>query len=101
MADTINFDSLTDSQQRLIIRNNVIQLNTDNQRFKTTLYDGANGELPMTERVRNLETFTRTMQFWFRTIAVAIVMQTIAFATAAIVYFARLYPLLEKLANQP
>lgn len=100
-ADEIQYDALTDSQQRLVVRTNLIQLNTDARRFKDTLYDGTPKELPLVERVRNIETYVDFQKFWFRTIAVAIVLQTITFGVAAIMYFARLYPLLEKLANQP
>lgn len=101
MSDEIQYDSLTDSQQRLVVRTNLIQLNTDVRRFKETLYDGNSKDLPLVERVRNIETYVEFQKFWFRTIAVAIVLQTLTFAGAAIVYFAKFYPLLEKLSQQP
>lgn len=94
-------DNLTDSQQRLILRTNVIQLNTDMVRVKQTLFDGTSNELPLVERIRNLESYIANLKFWLRTISVALVLQTITFGTAAVVYFIKLYPLLERLAAKP
>lgn len=96
---------LTDSQK---IALNVISMNTalndvqhqveDHERI---LVKGENGELPLKERVRNLEGFVVTLKFWLRTVAVALVLQTITFGTAAVVYFLKLYPLLERLSRTP
>lgn len=95
------YDNLTESQQRLVLRTNVVALNTDMTRVKGTLYEGNQKDLPLVERVRNVENYIDTLKFWFKTIAVAIVLQTITFGAAALVYFLKLYPLIEKLANNP
>ena len=100
MDDLMAFENLTDSQQRIVMRTNVIQMNTDIARMKRFLFEGdGNDELPAAERLRNLEAFQKTINFWFRTIAVAIVLQTITFGTVAIVTLVRVMPALDKLAN--
>lgn len=100
MDDIMAFENLSDSQQRIIMRTNVIQLNNDVQKMKKFLFEGeGNDELPAAERLRNLETFQKTINFWFRTIAVAIVLQTITFGTVAVVALVRVMPALDKLAN--
>lgn len=95
---------LTDTQKLAV---NLVSLNTavnvlqeDSAKYKHILIEG-NGELPLMERVRNMEAFITSTKFWLRTIAVAVVLQTITFGTAAIVYFAKLYPLLEKISKLP
>lgn len=100
MDDLMAFENLTDSQQRIVMRTNVIQLNTDVSRMKKFLFEGdGSDDLPAAERLRNLEKFRDTILFWFRTIAVAIVLQTITFATIAVVTFIRIMPALEKIAE--
>lgn len=95
-------ESLTDSQQRLILRSNVISLNTDMARVRKTLFDGdGERELPLVERVRNLENYIGTLKFWSRTIAVALVLQTITFGVTAIIYFAKLYPIMLRISQNP
>lgn len=102
MEDLMSFENLTESQQRIIMRTNVIQLNTDVQKMKKFLFEGeGNDDLPVAERIRNLETFQKNINFWFRTIAVAIVLQTITFGAVAVTAFVRVMPALEKLANSP
>lgn len=59
------------------------------------------GQLPLVEVVRNHESFITSTKFWLRTVAVALVLQTITFGTAAVIYFIKLYPVLEKIANNP
>lgn len=96
--------TLTDEQKvamNIISMNTTInEMQTDVRKHHKVLIEG-NGELPLVEKVRNLEAFANTYKFWQRTIAVAIVMQTVTFGTAAIVYFVRLYPILDKLAKMP
>lgn len=60
-----------------------------------------NGELPAMERIRNLESFQNGLKFWLKTIAVALVLQTVTFAGAALIYFIRLYPILEQISKNP
>lgn len=95
-------ESLTESQKMVIMRTNLLQVNTDIIRLKKAVFEGdGESELPALERIRNLEKFQAAIQFWFRTIAVAIVLQTVTFGFVAIVAFVRFYPLLEKLAQNP
>lgn len=94
------FENLTDSQKIIVIQNSVIEQQNKLDRHHKMLVEG-NGEPPLMYRVKNIETFVDGIKFWQRTIAVAIVLQTITFGAAAIVYFVRLYPLLERLANNP
>ena len=94
------FENLTDSQKIIVIQNSVIEQQSKLERHHKILVEG-NGEPPLMYRVKNIETFVDGIRFWQRTIAVAIVLQTITFGAAAIVYFVRLYPLLERLANNP
>ena len=94
------FENLTDSQKIIVIQNSVIEQQNKLDRHHKILVEG-NGEPPLMYRVKNIETFVDGIKFWQRTIAVAIVLQTITFGAAAIVYFVRLYPLLERLANNP
>lgn len=84
---------------------NIITLNTavnDLQegyaKHHKVLIEG-NGELPIVERVRNLEAYTNGIRFWMRTIAVAIVMQTITFGGVSVALFIKAMPLLAKIAN--
>ena len=93
-------DNLTESQKMVVIQNSVLEQQAKLDRHHKLLIEG-NGELPLLERVRNLESFVGGLKFWLRTLSVALVLQTVTFATAAVVYFIRLYPLLEKISNQP
>ena len=93
-------DNLTDSQKLIVIQNAVLEQSNKLERHHKILIEGTH-ELPLVERVRNMESFIAALKFWQRTIAVAIVLQTITFGGAALIYFIRLYPLLERLANQP
>lgn len=93
-------DNLTDSQRLLVIQNSVLEQQTKLDRHHKMLIEG-NGELPLVERVRNLEAFVGGLKFWLRTLSVALVLQTLTFGISALIYFIRLYPLLEKISNQP
>lgn len=97
---TIIGDHLTDSQKLLVISNAVLEQQAKLDRHHKVLIEG-NGERPLVERVRNIETFIESFRFWQRTIAVAIVVQTLTIGVGAVVYIVRLYPLLERIANQP
>lgn len=95
---------LSDSQK---INLNIISMNTainDLQhiveRHEKLLVTG-NGEIPLVEKIRNMESFVGGMKYWIKFLIGTILVQTISFGVAAIVYFIRLYPLLEKISNQP
>lgn len=95
-----NTDNMTDGQRLLILQQSIIDNNVKLEKHHKILLEG-NGELPLVERVRNLEAFVGGLKFWLRTVSVAIVLQTITFGIAAMVYFIKLYPVLEKLVKQP
>lgn len=92
-------DGMNAEQRLLILQNAVIESNTKVEKHHRILLEG-NGELPLVERVRNLEAFVGTLKFWLRTVSVAIVLQTVTFGAAALVYFIKLYPVLQRIANQ-
>ena len=94
----ITTDNLTDSQRLIILQNNQIESNTKLEKHHRLLVEG-NGELPLVEKVRNLEAFVTTMKFWMRTIAVALVLQTVTFGVSAAIYFIKLYPALERITK--
>lgn len=60
-----------------------------------------NGVLPIVEQVRNINRFIDDMKFWLKTVTVAVVLQTISFSGAALIYFLKLYSVLEKISKQP
>lgn len=97
MFDTSN---LTDGQRLLILQQSIIEQGNKLEKHHRVLLEG-NGELPLVERIRNLEAFVGGLKFWLRTVSVAIVLQTLTFGIAALVYFIKLYPVLEKIVNQP
>lgn len=96
-APTPSFAELTDSQKLLVIGIAVNTLQTEVHKHEKILIEG-NGEPSLQERVRNLETYINSTKYWIRFLAGAILLQTISFGAAAIIYFIRLYPLLDKLA---
>ena len=96
--------NMTESQ---IIKTNVIALNTrvsdmesDVKKHHELLILG-NGDKPIPERVRNLEKLALKVE----RISSAVLVQTIAFVFTilgmALAFFFKVYPILDKLANQP
>lgn len=97
--NSLSFEDMTDSQKMLVISLALNSIQGDVERHNKILVTG-NGDLPLTEKVRNLEKFADTIRFWFRTVAVALVLQTITFGITAVWYGIRFYPLLERIASQ-
>lgn len=97
MDETIK---LTPTQRLVIdaeeIKKTLEGVSTKVDKHHKILVEG-NGEIPLVEKVRNIQSFVDSQKFWLKTILVAIVLQTITFSAAALVYFIRLYPLLESL----
>lgn len=101
---TIDFtDEMTETQK---VITNLLSINTAVNtlqeqvgRHHKILLEG-NGQIPLVEQVRNHSMFIDSTKFWLRTVAVAIVLQTITFGSAAIIYFVKLYPLLSNLSQQ-
>lgn len=96
----LNNDGLTDNSRLLILQQAVLDTQNKLEKHHKILVEG-NGELPLVEKVRNLEVFVGTLKFWLRTVAVAIVLQTITFGVAALIYFIKLYPVLERISRNP
>lgn len=96
----MNNDSLTDGSRLLILQQALLDAQNKLEKHHKILVEG-NGELPLVEKVRNLEVFVGTLKFWLRTVAVAIVLQTITFGAAALIYFIKLYPVLERISKNP
>ncbi|HEY6019282.1 MAG TPA: hypothetical protein VIY48_05075 [Candidatus Paceibacterota bacterium] len=102
MLPNIASEPLTEEQRELILRGNIIALNTDVTRMKKTLYEGDDGKiLPVMERLRNIEAYIDGQKFWIRTIAVALVLQTIGMVLGVVFYFVKLYPVLEQISRNP
>lgn len=107
-ADKIAIPNLTDTQKIFAsIVDNQISLNTAINDLQETqikhhkiLVEG-NGELPVPERVRNIESFIGNWKYWSRFIGGAMIIQTIAFAFAIMVALVRFLPVLERLASNP
>lgn len=96
----IDIDGLTDGQRLIVLQSRLLSNEDKVAKHHKILLEG-NGELPLVERVRNLEAFVGGLKFWLRTVSVAIVLQTITFGIAALVYFIKLYPVLQQLVNKP
>ena len=93
-------DNLTDSQKMIVITNTLLEQQQKLDKHHKLLIEG-NGEPPLMYRIRDIETFVNGIRFWQRTLAVALVLQTVTFIVSALAFFARIYPLLEQIANQP
>lgn len=98
-TDMFDTNNLTDGQRLLILQQSIIEQGNKVDKHHKILLEG-NGELPLVERIRNLEAFVAGLKFWLRTVSVAIVLQTITFGVAALVYFVKLYPILEQLLKK-
>lgn len=100
--------NLTDSQKiNLRIIQNITSLNTaiNDIKHDVSVHDKilvtGNGTPSLQERLRNLEKFVDSFQYWLRFVGGAIVLQTLAFFVGIVIALVRFLPLLEKLANQP
>jgi hypothetical protein len=103
--------NLTDSQKiniKIIQSLNAINTALNDLQHQSTIFnrilisgDDGTGEISLQEKVRNLEKFVETFKFWQRTVATALVLQTVTFGAAAIIYFIKLTPILDKLSKIP
>lgn len=100
--------SLNDSQKTHIrILQNITSINTvinDLQHDVSThnkLLVTGNGELPIPERLRNVERFIGTLNYWGKFVGGALIIQTIAFFAGIVIAIVRFLPLLERLASKP
>lgn len=103
--------NLTDSQKiniKIIQSLNAINTALNDLQHKNMIFDrilisgdDGTGEVSLQEKVRNLEHFVDGFKFWQRTVAVALVAQTITFGVAAVISFVKLTPILDALSKQP
>lgn len=93
-----SFSDMSDSQKMLVISIALQDVQNKVSAYEKLLITG-NGLPALPERVRNIEKYIDGTRYWSRFIAGAILLQTLSFATAAIIYFVKLYPILEKLSN--
>lgn len=95
-----SFSEMTDSQKML-----VISIALQDVQNKVSAHDKLlvtdNGAPAIPERLRNVEAYIEGTKYWSRFLVGAILLQTIAFASAAIVYFVKLYPVLEQISQNP
>lgn len=96
--DMMNIDGLTDGQRIVLLQSKELEQDDKINKHHKILIEG-NGELPLVERVRNLEKFIDSLKFWLRTVAVALVLQTLTFGASALIYFVKLYPILQEIAK--
>lgn len=98
--------NMTDSQK---INVQILQsLNSINTRLNDLGHDvgihdkllvTGNGTPSLTERIRRVEEFMSSVQYWGRFVGGAIILQTLAFLLSIVIAMSRFLPLLEKLAN--
>jgi hypothetical protein len=98
--------TLTDSQKlalNIVTMNTAINdLQTDMREINEIVIKGSKGELPLVERIRNMEKYIDNTKYWTRLVASALVLQTLSFGGAVIWAALKLIPLLERLAaNAP
>lgn len=93
-------DNLTDSQKLIVISNAILEQQAKLDKHHKILIEG-NGEPPLMYRIRDIEVFVNGIRFWQRTLAVALVLQTLTFIVSAVSFFSRIYPLLEQAINKP
>lgn len=100
-SKTQNFDAMSDSQKALIISLALNDLQTKVSRHESLLITGTEHELPIPERIRNLEQYISNTKYWTRFVAGALIVQTMSFGGAVLWAAIRLLPLLERLAQNP
>ena len=94
----IELDGMTPEQRITILQSTVLSQGDKLEKHHKILVEG-NGELPIVERVRNIERTMEKVEKLFAFIAKALIAQTITFAAAALLYFVKLYPILENLSK--
>lgn len=108
MAQNITIPNLTDTQKtfQTIMQNQIVldtavnDLQDRTTRHQKILVEG-NGDIPLVEKVRNLEEFVDSVKYWLKFLVGALIIQTIAFGTSVVIAVVRFLPVLEKLASQP
>lgn len=93
----LEFSEMDEEKQALIISLALNDLQTKVSRHETLLITGTEHELPIPERIRNLERFINNTKYWVRFVGGALVVQTLAFAGAVLWAALRLLPALERI----
>jgi hypothetical protein len=99
--DIDEIEKQSDSKKILVLSLALNQIQTMVGRLWEMMVTGTPKELPIPERIRNIETFVDGIKFWGKFVGTAILLQTLAFASAAIWYAIKLLPVLEKLSKLP
>lgn len=94
----IDMENMSTDQKIVIIASKQIEQDTILSKLRSVVLEG-NGEPSLREKVRSNEKFIDSVKFWLKTVAIAIITQTVAFTGAAVIYFIKLYPLLEQLEH--
>lgn len=99
--------NLTDSQKTHIrILQNITSINTalNDLQHDVTVHNRilitGNGELPLPERMRNVERYMGNLNYWGRIVGGALIVQSIVFFAGIVVALVRFLPVLEQIANQ-
>jgi len=95
-----DFNEKPDSEKFLILSMAMNSVQTQLLEHNRILITGKNGELPLQEKVRNLESFVNSIKYWLRLLVGALLLQTISFGTGVIYAVLRLLPILEKLSAE-
>lgn len=93
-------DDMSDSQRRLIMSLALNDLSTKVHKHHEILITG-NGDVSLMERVRNIEKFVGSFQYWSKFLIGALIIQTLAFLGGVVIALIRFLPVLERLAAQP
>jgi hypothetical protein len=101
MPTPTDMTDLTDSQKFIILSIGLNNVQNKVEAHDRLLVAGEGSALPVMERLRNVEAFIASQRYWAKFLLGAILIQTVTFVSAAIVYFIKLYPILARLASTP
>ncbi len=91
--------ALTGDPTLVVLQSEINDMKADVAKHHKVLIEG-NGEIPIVEKVRNHEAFITDMKYWLKFVVAAIIMQTITFASAAVIWLIKLSPALEEISKQ-
>lgn len=96
-----DFSEMTDSQKMNIYGIAITQTRNRVDFHEKLLVTGdPPKELPIPERIRKLEDFRDTFQYWFRILIGALILQTVAFGYGIFIAVVKFLPILERLSQQ-
>lgn len=104
-----DFYNMTETQKLNILWTGITELWNKSAEIETTVKehekllitgDGEN-ELPVMERLRNVESYVASWKYWGRFVGGILIAQTLAFIGGVVVAVVRFLPILERLANKP